>query len=157
MLLLIADCSPRVRRHPSKLRATTGLAKSFSLDKCLEIYPEESYHKITNGSGKSLYYLDKGLKHKGSVVTEGFQFQKNNAQDFELVYSIRSLISEGCVTYQVAEKTAEGAIVTRERKLEDQLVFLLQPSWSSWSHSLRTGSSLYTLTNRWSRRKLLPK
>ena len=38
-----------------------GSGKSFTMKKCLELYPEESYHLITNGSAKSLYYLPQQL------------------------------------------------------------------------------------------------
>jgi DNA primase len=101
-----------------------GAGKSFTLTMCTQVYPEEAYFMITNGSGKSLYFLDGGLKHRCLIVTEGFQFQENNASDSELVYSIRSLISEGRVSYCVVEKGEDGKLVTVEKKLEGPTSFI---------------------------------
>ena len=81
-----------------------GSGKSFTLKKCLEFYPEDAYHLITSGSAKSLYYLPDGLKHRALIVTEAFQFQPNNAADSEFVYVVRSLLSEGRVSYQFPRK-----------------------------------------------------
>ena len=89
-----------------------GSGKSFTLMSCLKIYPESSYVLITNGSPKSLYYIKGGLKHKALIVTEGFQFQKSNAVDSELVYIVRSLISEGRIRYAAPEKNAEDKFET---------------------------------------------
>ncbi|HQH83851.1 MAG TPA: CHC2 zinc finger domain-containing protein [Syntrophorhabdus sp.] len=101
-----------------------GAGKSYTLTMCTQVYPEEAFFMITNGSGKSLYFLDGGLKHRCLIVTEGFQFQENNASDSELVYSIRSLISEGRVSYCVVEKGEDGKLVTVEKKLEGPTSFI---------------------------------
>jgi hypothetical protein len=101
-----------------------GSGKSFSLMSCIELYPKPCYHLITNGSGKSIYYLKEGLKHKALVVTEAFQFQKNNAADSELVYSIRALLSEGNLTYLMVGKDNDGNLTTFEKKLEGPTSFI---------------------------------
>ena len=101
-----------------------GAGKSYTIMKCLEIYPMTAFHLMTNGSAKSLYYLPSGLKHKALIVTEGFQFQENNAGDSELIYSIRSLISEGRVSYCVVQKDEEGKLITVEKKLEGPTSFI---------------------------------
>lgn len=101
-----------------------GSGKSFSLKKCLELYPKEAYLLITNGSAKSLYYLPHGLKHRALIVAEAFQFQANNAGDSELVYVARSLLSEGCVSYQVPQKDENGNFVTVEKRLEGPTSFI---------------------------------
>ncbi len=101
-----------------------GAGKSCTLKVCSEFYPEDAYFMITNGSAKSLYFLEGGLKHKALIVTEGFQFQENNAADSELVYSIRTLISEGRVSYCVVEKNDENKLVTVEKKLEGPTSFI---------------------------------
>ena len=101
-----------------------GAGKSFTLTMCTQICPEETYYMITNGSAKSLYFLKGGLKNKCLIVTEGFQFQQNNASDSELVYSVRSLISEGRVSYCVVEKGDDGKLGTVEKKLEGPTSFI---------------------------------
>jgi DNA primase len=101
-----------------------GSGKSFTLKKCLEFYPEDAYHLITSGSAKSLYYLPDGLKHRALIVTEAFQFQPNNAADSEFVYVVRSLLSEGRVSYQVPQKDDDGKFVTIEMRLDGPTSFL---------------------------------
>jgi DNA primase len=101
-----------------------GSGKSFTMKKCLELYPEDSYHLITSGSAKSLYYLPHGLKHRALIVSEAFQFQANNAPDSEFVYVVRSLLSEGRVSYQVPEKDDDGKFVTVEKRLDGPTSFI---------------------------------
>jgi len=101
-----------------------GSGKSFTMKKCLELYPEQAYHLITSGSAKSLYYLPKGLKHKCLIVAEAFQFQANNAGDSEFVYVVRSLLSEGCVSYQVPQKDEDGKFTTVEKRLDGPTSFI---------------------------------
>jgi DNA primase len=107
-----------------KIAGHFGSGKSHVVKMCVLVYPESGYHLITNGSGKSIYYLKGGLKHKALVVTEAFQFQKNNATDSELVYSIRTLLSEGKVSYLVVVKDSEGNLSTLEKKLEGPTSFI---------------------------------
>ena len=101
-----------------------GAGKSYSLTKCLQLYPEDAYHLITNGSAKSMFYLQGGLKHKALVVTEGFEFQAGNGKDSELAYSIRSLISEGRLSYMVVVSDEKGELRTVQRKLEGPTSFI---------------------------------
>jgi DNA primase len=101
-----------------------GSGKSFTLKKCLELYPRSAYHLITSGSSKSLYYLQEGLKNRALIVAEAFQFQANNAADSEFVYVVRSLLSEGCVSYQVPQKDEDGKFVTVEKRLDGPTSFI---------------------------------
>jgi DNA primase len=101
-----------------------GSGKSFAMKKCLELYPEGCYHLITSGSAKSLYYLPDGLKHRALIVAEAFQFQANNAADSEFVYVVRSLLSEGRVSYQVPQKDENGKFTTIEKRLDGPTSFI---------------------------------
>jgi len=100
-----------------------GAGKSYTLDKCLKIYPKTTYRFITSGSKKSIIYLGKDeLKHKTLVFAEGLQLQTNQ-KDSELLYTIRSLLSEGRVKYEVAEM-ARGGRQTNEIKLNGPTSFI---------------------------------
>jgi len=101
-----------------------GSGKSFTLKKCLDLYWDGGYHLITSGSAKSLYYLTQGLKHRALIVAEAFQFQANNAADSEFVYVVRSLLSEGRVSYQVPQKDADGKFITVEMRLDGPTSFI---------------------------------
>jgi DNA primase len=107
-----------------KIAGHFGSGKSHVVKMCMQVYPESCYHMVTNGSGKSMYYLKGGLKHKALVVTEAYQFQKDNAGDSELVYSIRTLLSEGRLSYLVVAKDNEGNLATFEKKLEGPTSFI---------------------------------
>jgi DNA primase len=101
-----------------------GSGKSFTMKKCLELYPRDCYHLITSGSAKSLYYLPKGLKNRALIVAEAFQFQASNAADSEFVYVVRSLLSEGRVSYQVPQKDDDGKFITVEKCLDGPTSFI---------------------------------
>lgn len=101
-----------------------GSGKSFSLKKCLDLYPAHTFYFITSGSAKSLYYLQEGLEHRALIVAEGFQFQTNNATDSEFVYVVRSLLSEGRVSYQVPQKDEDGKFITVEKRLDGPTSFI---------------------------------
>lgn len=101
-----------------------GSGKSFTMKKCLDFYPDDAYHLITSGSSKSLYYLSDGLEHRALIVAEAFQFQANNAADSEFVYVVRSLLSEGCVSYQVPQKDEDGKFITVEKRLNGPTSFI---------------------------------
>jgi DNA primase len=101
-----------------------GSGKSFTMKKCLELYPDDGYHLITSGSAKSLYYLPDGLKNRALIVAEAFQFQANNAADSEFVYVVRSLLSEGRVSYQVPQKDEDGKFITVEMRLDGPTSFI---------------------------------
>ena len=116
------NASPNVLA--AKISGHFGAGKSYTLMNCLSIYPESCYHLITNGSAKSIYYLEKGLKHKALIIMEAFQFQSKNAEDSEFVYVTRSLISEGCIKYQVAEKDENGKFITVEKVIEGPTSFM---------------------------------
>lgn len=100
-----------------------GAGKSFSLFNCLRFYPEEAIHLITSGSEKSIYYLTDGLKNKCLIVTEGFQFQGDRG-DNEIVYVVRSLLSEGKIIRSVAEKSESGKIITINIVIEGPTSFI---------------------------------
>jgi hypothetical protein len=119
-----------------------GAGKSYPLLNSLRLYPDNAYHFISNGSAKSLYQLDDGLKHKALILAEAAALEARG--DNELAYAIRSLISEGYVGYQ---RTECGGIVlykvegptslvttTIKGRLEKQLddrIFTIHPDTSS--------------------------
>ena len=88
-----------------------GAGKSASLTKCLKFYDPEGYESLTSGSQKFLYHMEPdALQHKALVFAEGFAFQRKNAQDSEMVYVIRTLISEGKASYTFTEKQEDGTL-----------------------------------------------
>jgi len=96
-----------------------GAGKSYPMLICLKIYPSSAYHLVTSGSSKSLYNIEGGLKHKALILTEALQLQADNGRaDNELAYSIRSLVSEGSLTYQYTGFNKDGNKVTIITKMD---------------------------------------
>ena len=95
-----------------------GAGKSHPMFACIKIYPKTAYHLITSGSAKSLYNIKGGLKHKALILTEALQLQGESSADSELVYSIRSLISEGTLIYQYTGYNEDGEKVTIIKKMD---------------------------------------
>jgi len=88
-----------------------GSGKSTSLSKCLKFYDPNGYELLTNGSQKFLYHMEEdALMHKALIFAEGFAFERKNAQDSEMVYVIRTLISEGKASYTFTEKQEDGSL-----------------------------------------------
>jgi hypothetical protein len=93
-----------------------GSGKSYPLFLTLKIYPKSAYRLITNGSAKSLYNLEDALKHRALILTEALTLQGTKG-DNELAYAIRSLVSEGQLTYQYTGFEGKEK-VTKMQKLE---------------------------------------
>ena len=95
-----------------------GAGKSHPMFACLKLYPKSAYHLITSGSAKSLYHVQGGLKHKALILTEALALQGDYSGDNELAYSIRSLVSEGSLSYQYTGYDADGKKVTIVKKMD---------------------------------------
>lgn len=94
-----------------------GAGKSHPMFACLKLYPKTVFHLITSGSAKSLYNIEGGLKHKALILAEALQLQSDSSGDNELAYSIRSLVSEGSLTYQYTGYNSDGKKVTIIKKM----------------------------------------
>lgn len=100
-----------------------GSGKSYTLDKCLKIFPKTAFYFLTSASKKSLFYLgENDLKHRTLIFAEGLQLQSNKG-DSDLIYVVRSLLSEGRVKYQVPEMR-KGGRHTEEKKLNGPTSFI---------------------------------
>jgi len=95
-----------------------GAGKSHPMFACLKLYPKSAYHLITSGSAKSLYHVQGGLKHKALILTEALALQGDYSGDNELAYSIRSLVSEGSLSYQYTGYDADGKKITIVKKMD---------------------------------------
>ncbi len=95
-----------------------GAGKSHPMFTCLKLYPKSAYHLITSGSAKSLYHVQGGLKHKALILTEALALQGENSGDNELAYSIRSLVSEGSLSYQYTGFDEDGKKVTKIKRMD---------------------------------------
>ncbi len=77
--------------------------KSFNVETVLRFFPPSAFYALTAMSDHALAYSDEPLKHRVLVLYEVTGMESDIAS-----YLIRSLLSEGCVRYEVVEKTPEG-------------------------------------------------
>lgn len=77
--------------------------KSHLTEQVLRFFPESAYYALSAMSERALAYSEEPLKHRFLVIYEAAGF----ASDFAS-YLIRSLLSEGRLAYETAEKTANG-------------------------------------------------
>ena len=151
-LVIDSRLLPIMGRSPESLALKNsghqGAGKSATLSCSLKLYPSTAYHMISSGSAKSLYYMDDCLSHKAIIIAEGHDLECRKGQDTPFIYSLRTLYSEGQVTYQVTEsigrrrvtvtRTVNGPIslitTTIREKLEEQMddrMITIHPDTSS--------------------------
>jgi hypothetical protein len=77
--------------------------KSFLVEKILAFFPPSGYYILTAMSEKALAYSDEPIKHRFVVILEA-----TGLQGQWVSYLVRSLLSEGRISYETVEKTKDG-------------------------------------------------
>lgn len=77
--------------------------KSHTVEKVLDLFPDDAYFSLTAMSERSLAYSEEPLDHRMLVIYEAAGMAGEFAS-----YLMRSLLSEGCIRYETVEKTADG-------------------------------------------------
>jgi hypothetical protein len=92
------------------LKGPSSGGKSYIVERVLTFFPESTYRALTGMSERALLYDDEPIKHRFLVV-----FEAAGLSGEYLTYVVRSLLSEGRLSYVTVEKTSEGM---RPRTLE---------------------------------------
>lgn len=100
-----------------------GSGKSYTLSSCLKVYPASAFKFLTSGSNKIFYYMDNDIKHKAIIFSEGFDFEKKNS-DSQLLYSLRTLLSEGYLEYSFPSKDEDGNFRTMTIRIDGPASFI---------------------------------
>src|SRR5215204_3168531 len=112
-LLYLAVTSRLLEKPVSiALKGPSSGGKSYLTEQVLRFFPESAFYSLTAMSEKALAYSEEPLSHRILVIFEA----AGMSGDFA-TYLIRSLLSEGCIRYELVEKTAEGL---RPRLIERQ-------------------------------------
>ena len=94
--------------------SSSGAGKSALQDTALSLMPPEDVVKLTNLSGKALFYKEKdSLKHKILALEEA------SATNDEANYAIRSLISSGQLTSEVTVRDNSTGKMTTQTNVID--------------------------------------
>lgn len=90
-----------------KGRSSSG--KSFLVSNALKLIPPRGYYELSSMSSKALVYTDLDFSHRHLVL-----YEEDGLQSEEVLYLIRSLLSEGRIRYLTVEKNGSGKLVARE-------------------------------------------
>ena len=90
-----------------KGRSSSG--KSFLVSKALKLIPPRGYYELSSMSSKALVYTDLDFSHRHLVL-----YEEDGLQSEDVLYLIRSLLSEGQIRYLSVEKNGSGKLVARE-------------------------------------------
>jgi hypothetical protein len=77
--------------------------KSFLVEQCLGLFPDNAYYALSAMSEKALAYSQEPMSHRHLVIYEASGLGSDFAQ-----YLLRSLLSEGRIRYETVDKTSEG-------------------------------------------------
>jgi hypothetical protein len=118
-LLFLALVSRHLRRPVSVLvKGPSSAGKSHITEQTLRFFPESAYFVLSGMSERLLAYIDEPLAHRHLVVYEHAGLSSDYAS-----YLLRSLLSEGRISYMTVEKTGRG-MQPRHFKVEGPTGFI---------------------------------
>ena len=115
--LLYLSLTSRVLMEPVSL-AIKGLSssgKSFTTETTLKFFPKAAYIAMTAMSERALVYMKEDFKHKALVIFEAVALreQREKNESNLTAYFVRSLLSEGRISYPVTVRDNEGGFITK--------------------------------------------
>ena len=116
------------------IKGDSAGGKSFVVQQVLSFFPKDVYYFLTGMTEKALIYDDESLEHRFVVIAEAASL---NNKDF-LPYVIRSLLSEGIVSYKTVERVKNGKLKTRVIKRRGPTGLILTTTAVSIDEELET-------------------
>jgi hypothetical protein len=110
--LLYLQATSRFLQAPVSLilKGPSAAGKSYLANRVLDFFPRSAYYALTAMSERALAYSEEPLSHRLLVIYEAAGIHGDFA-----TYIVRSLLSEGRVSYETVEKTPQGL---RARRIE---------------------------------------
>lgn len=107
----------RVLNEPVSL-AIKGLSssgKSFTTETTLKFFPDTAYIAMTAMSERALIYMKESFKHKTLVIFEAVALreQREKNESNLTAYFVRSLLSEGRISYPVTVRDKDHGFITK--------------------------------------------
>lgn len=106
--------------------------KSWVIERTLDYFPDDAYFELNAMSERALIHDDRPLRHRFIVDFEAAGLSGDFAS-----YLMRSLLSEGRLSYVTVEKTSEGL---RPRTIEREGPTGLLVTTTAVLHALASGS-----------------
>ena len=109
--LAYVELTSRLLPRPMNLNvvAPSATGKSETVDKPLELMPDEAYYRVQAASPRALIYSDEEFEHRVIVMAEADSIPEEGPA----AAAIRSLASDNQLAYDVVEKSASGRFETR--------------------------------------------
>ncbi len=109
-LLYLALLSARTEAPISVLvKGRSSSGKSFLVGTALKLIPPRGYYELSSMSTKALVYADVDFRHRHLVL-----YEEDGLNNEEVLYLVRTLLSEGHIRYLTVEKSPQGRMVARE-------------------------------------------
>jgi hypothetical protein len=103
-LIFLAVTSRLLERPVSvAVKGPSAGGKSFTVEQTLRFFPSSAYYALTAMSERALAYSEEPLTHRMLVIYEAAGLTGDFAS-----YLVRSLLSEGRLSYETVEKTDAG-------------------------------------------------
>ncbi len=109
-LLYLALLSAKTEAPISVLvKGRSSSGKSFLVGSVLKLIPPRGYYELSSMSAKALVYADLDFRHRHLVL-----YEEDGLNNEEVLYLVRTLLSEGQIRYLTVEKSPQGRMVARE-------------------------------------------
>src|SRR5215510_5223219 len=95
------------------IKGVSAGGKSFTVEQVLKFFPPSAYFVRTGMSERAIIYSTEDYRYRFIII-----FEAAGMNSDLMSYLIRTLLSEGCVVYEVVEKTKEGGF--RPRRIEKE-------------------------------------
>jgi hypothetical protein len=92
------------------VKGLSSTGKSFTTECVVALFPDEAKLVMTAMSERALIYLGDDLAHRTVVLYEAVALREGREQtdDNQTAYIVRSLLSEGCIRYPVVVRDGDG-------------------------------------------------
>jgi len=113
--LLYLALTSRLLDQPVSIavKGASSAGKSHLVRRLLPFFPPSAYIVLTAMSEKALVYSSESVSHRFLVINEAAGISGDFA-----IYAVRSLLSEGRLSYETVEKTKEGGFQSRRIERE---------------------------------------
>jgi 5S rRNA maturation endonuclease (ribonuclease M5) len=97
------------------IKGLSSSGKSFTVEKTLRFFPPDAYLEMTAMSERALIYTKEEFSHRTIVLFEAVALQekREKSESNLTAYFVRSLLSEGKISYPVTQRDKDGNFVAK--------------------------------------------
>ena len=97
------------------LKGVSSSGKSHTTESALKFFPDASYIEMTAMSERALVYMKDDFSHRTLVLFEAVALreQREKTESNMTAYFVRSLLSEGRISYPVTVRDKDGNFTTK--------------------------------------------